>query len=90
VLSAFFGPNEVITVESDALPGVTRTFDSYQAVATEAGLSRIFAGQHTPLDDRAGQTLGRAVADFVLRQSSRPDFGLGLSTAAVLTPAAGY
>src|SRR5205823_6953484 len=45
VLSAFFGGNQdQIRVTSDVLPGVVRTFASYNDVATEAGLSRIFAG----------------------------------------------
>jgi hypothetical protein len=48
------------------LNGVTRTFGSFQAAANEAGLSRIFAGQHTRLDHQAGQRLGGQVAAFVL------------------------
>jgi hypothetical protein len=53
-------------VSSDADPGVTRTFGSFQAAANEATLSRIFAGQHTMIDLVAGQQLGHHVADFVL------------------------
>jgi hypothetical protein len=37
----------------------TRSFASLQAATDEAGLSRIFAGQHTLLDHHAGQALGR-------------------------------
>jgi hypothetical protein len=48
------------------LSGVTRTFGSFQSAANEAGLSRIFAGQHTRLDHQAGQLLGAQVAGFVL------------------------
>ena len=55
-----------LTVRSDADPGVTRTFGSFQAAANEATLSRIFAGQHTMIDLVAGQQLGRHVAGFVL------------------------
>jgi membrane-associated phospholipid phosphatase len=75
VLSAYFGNDQQIQVTSDALAGTTRTFDSYQAIATEAGRSRIFAGQHTPLDDVSGQTLGRNIAQFVMRGSKSADFG---------------
>jgi hypothetical protein len=57
-----------VTVTSDNLPGITRSFAGLQAAADEAGLSRIFAGQHTILDHQAGQTLGRQVAVFTLRQ----------------------
>jgi hypothetical protein len=70
VLSAFFGNRDQIRVTSDVLPGVVRNFASYNDVATEAGLSRIFAGQHTRLDHEAGLKLGHDVAQFVL-----PRFG---------------
>jgi membrane-associated phospholipid phosphatase len=70
VLSAYFGPHVDLTVSSDALAGVTRHFDSFQAAATEAGLSRIYAGQHTRLDHDAGVTLGTDVAHLVLNRST--------------------
>jgi len=70
VLSAYFGNQDQIRVTSDVLPGVVRTFASYNDVATEAGLSRIFAGQHTRLDHEAGLKLGHDIAQFVL-----PHFG---------------
>ena len=66
VLSSFFGDHDTITVTSEVLPGVVRTFGSYEDVAVEAGLSRIYAGQHTRLDDNAGLELGGDVAGFVL------------------------
>ncbi len=66
VLSAFFGNQDQIRVTSDVLPRVVRTFTSYNDVATEAGLSRIYAGQHTRIDVGAGSELGHAVAQFVL------------------------
>ena len=66
VLSAFFGNRDQIRVTSDVLPGPVRTFDSYADVVTEAGLSRIFAGQHTRIDHVAGLELGHDIAQFVL------------------------
>jgi hypothetical protein len=69
VLSSFYGPHEHLAVTSDGMPGVTRTFMSFQAAADEAGLSRILAGQHTRLDHVAGERLGRQVAEFVLDDS---------------------
>ena len=51
---------------SEALPGTTRTFDKFQDIADEAGLSRIFAGVHTRLDHDAGQKMGADVARVVL------------------------
>ena len=66
VLAAFYGPQQPVTVTTAADPGVTRGFASLAAAADEAGLSRIWAGQHTRLDHQAGQQLGRQVADRVL------------------------
>jgi membrane-associated phospholipid phosphatase len=82
VLSAFFEPSTHLTVSSDALPGVTRSFDGFQAAANQAGLSRIFAGVHTRIDHEAGQDLGRNVAGFVLERSGTEGFGLGESDGA--------
>src|SRR4029077_20414557 len=69
VLAAFFGNRDDIQVSSSALPGVVRTFERYSDVAAEAGLSRIFAGQHTRLDHQAVRQLGSDVARFVLRET---------------------
>jgi hypothetical protein len=66
VLSRHFGPREHIVVASESLPGTTRTFEKFQDIADEAGLSRIFAGVHTRLDHVAGQKLGGDLARFVL------------------------
>ena len=66
VLEAFYGGHEQVSVTSDGMPGVARMFSSFERAATEAGLSRIFAGQHTRLDHNAGQELGEQVARFVL------------------------
>jgi membrane-associated phospholipid phosphatase len=63
VLSAFDGSRLHLAI---TLNGVTRTFGSFQAAANEAGLSRIWAGQHTRLDHQAGERLGGQVAAFDL------------------------
>jgi membrane-associated phospholipid phosphatase len=75
VLAEFFGDADRISVTSDSLPGVVRTFDGYSAAASEAGLSRIYGGVHTRLDHVAGAQLGRDVAAFVLAASDAPGFG---------------
>jgi hypothetical protein len=73
VLSTFFGSDRFrFAVRSDALPGVTRTFRSFSAAAEEAGLSRIYAGQHFRTDHVAGLGLGRDVASYVLENVLRP------------------
>jgi hypothetical protein len=71
VLSSFFGNQDHINLTSDVLPGVVRTFASYSDVATEAGLSRIYAGQHTRIDIEVGSQLGQNVAQFVLQHIGR-------------------
>ncbi|MGW1158552.1 vanadium-dependent haloperoxidase [Streptomyces sp. NPDC002513] len=61
-LAGFHGARYHFAVTSK---GITRTFAGFQDAATEAWLSRIWSGQHTSLDNRAGQQLGTQVADFV-------------------------
>ena len=73
VLAAVFGNRDRIQVTSSALPGIVRTFNSYSDVATEAGLSRIFAGQHFRFDHVEGLELGHDVAQFVLHHSNQED-----------------
>jgi hypothetical protein len=55
-----------LSVTSEVLPGVVRSFDSFAAIENEASLSRIYAGQHFRTDENAGEKLGGAVADFVV------------------------
>ena len=55
-----------LTVTSEVLPGVTRTFESLSAAADEATLSRIFAGVHFRFDLTSGGQLGQRVADFIV------------------------
>jgi hypothetical protein len=72
VLASFFDDDQNFSVSSPALPGVTRSFTSFDAAAQEAGLSRIFSGQHTRLDHVAGLALGHDVAGFVLHNALLP------------------
>jgi membrane-associated phospholipid phosphatase len=72
VLGSFYGDHQSFSVTSTALPGVTRSFTSFAVAAQEAGLSRIFSGQHTRLDHVAGVKLGRQVAAFVLHNALLP------------------
>ncbi|MEK6441838.1 vanadium-dependent haloperoxidase [Pseudonocardia sp. T1-2H] len=74
-LTAFYGAHQAVAVTSAADPGVTRSFDSLAAAADEAGLSRIWAGQHTRIDHQAGQQLGGQVARLVLGDLHQPTTG---------------
>jgi hypothetical protein len=69
VLASFYGDHQHFSLTSPGLPGVTRSFTSFNAAAQEAGLSRIYAGQHTRLDHNAGVLLGNDVAGFVLHNA---------------------
>ena len=71
VLTAVFGDAQPVTVHFDALPGQTRGFASFYGAASEASLSRIWAGQHTTLDEDAGQRLGSHIARSALRYFDR-------------------
>jgi len=66
VLRANLGDAFVFDVTSESLPGVTRHFNRFSAAAEEAGLSRIYAGQHFRTDHIAGKGLGRQVAESVV------------------------
>jgi hypothetical protein len=70
VLTALYGDHVAFTVASPTLPGVTRSFDNFHDAATEAGLSRIYAGIHTRLDHQAGLTLGSQVGRDTLHALS--------------------
>jgi hypothetical protein len=72
VLESFYGNNEHFSVSSPALPGVTRSFDTFSGAVGEAGLSRIYAGVHTRIDHEAGLKLGNQVAAFVLHNALLP------------------
>jgi len=65
VLSFYFGDQFTFDVTSESLAGVTRHFTSFSAAAEEAGLSRIYAGQHFRTDHIAGKRLGRQVAESI-------------------------
>lgn len=77
VLAGFYGANQPVQVTAKADPGVTRSFTTLAAAADEAGLSRIWAGQHTRIDHQAGQQLGNQVAVAVLHAfpTTRPNAG---------------
>src|SRR5260221_250690 len=66
VLATFFGNKDQIRATSDVLPGVVATYTSYSDVATDAGLSRLYSGNHTRIAVDAGYTLGNNVAQFVI------------------------
>src|SRR6266496_1758064 len=65
VLGFYFGNQFHFDVTSESLAGVTRHFTSFSTAAEEAGLSRIYAGQHFRTDHIAGKGLGGQVAESI-------------------------
>lgn len=66
VLTSLFGPSYHFITGSKGLPGVTRSFDSFDAAAAEAGQSRIYGGIHFQFDNQNGLASGHALAQFVV------------------------
>jgi membrane-associated phospholipid phosphatase len=66
VLKFYFGDRFAFDVTSESLQGVKRHFTSFSAAAQEAGLSRIYAGQHFRTDHIAGKGLGGKVAESIV------------------------
>jgi len=68
LLSAFFGSDDAsFSVASETSAVAERSFTSFKAAATEAGLSRTYIGHHYRFDDIAGQAQGRQIADHVFK-----------------------
>ncbi len=70
VLTAVFGDNYSFTASSVGLPGVTRTFTSFEQAADEAGMSRIYGGIHFLFSDTAALTAGSDLGAYVLQTFS--------------------
>jgi hypothetical protein len=68
-LASIYGNDFAFDVTSTALAGVKRSFSSFTEAADEATVSRIYNGNHTRIDQVAGENLGRDVAQFVLRSA---------------------
>jgi len=71
-LAFVLGDNFNFDVTSEVEPGVLRHFTSFSAAAQEAGLSRIFAGQHFRFDHVAGLLQGQQVSDLIEKTTLLP------------------
>src|SRR5205807_1214981 len=72
VLQAFFGDSGVYTLDSELLPGVLHTYDSFAGAADEAFVARIYGGIHFRTACRDGHTVGVAVGNYVLANALLP------------------
>jgi len=70
ILSDTFGDNTAFTVTSDVRPG-TRSFSSFSSAVAEIADARVFGGIHLRTSCVRGNTLGRAVANYVSRHAMR-------------------
>ena len=93
ILTHGFGSQVSFATDSLSLPGVQRSFTSFQQAADEAGRSRIYGGIHYAFSNQDGLAAGRALAQYVLNLFSvssdelpprivieRPDVGLVTNT----------
>jgi hypothetical protein len=71
VLASIFGDNTSFTVTSESHPG-TRSFSSFSSAVSEIADARVFGGIHFRTSCDLGNTLGRAVANFVATHAMRP------------------
>jgi membrane-associated phospholipid phosphatase len=67
ILTSLFGSDYAFSAGSDGLPGVTRSFSSFEAAAAEAGQSRIYGGIHFQFDNQGGLASGKALGQFVFQ-----------------------
>jgi hypothetical protein len=71
VLTVLIGDDYHFTVGAESVP-YTRSFDSFNAAAAEAGQSRIYGGIHYQFDNQAAQASGHAVGQYVVENFLRP------------------
>ncbi len=66
VLTALLGDDVSFTSESAGLPGVQRSFTSFNQAADEAGRSRVYGGIHFEFSNQDGLAIGRQIGESVL------------------------
>ena len=66
ILAAAFGENTAFSVTSEIRPG-TRSYASFSEAIAEIADARVFGGIHLRSSCARGNSLGRAVADYVMR-----------------------
>jgi len=58
-----------IDLKSSFVPGAVRHFDTFEAIAAEVDMARIWGGIHTRHADEQGHVIGQNVAGYVLANS---------------------
>jgi len=70
ILAAIFGENTAFSLTSEIRPG-TRSYASFPEAIAEIADARVFGGIHLRSSCARGNSLGRAVADYVSRHAMR-------------------
>ncbi len=69
ILADFYHTDNIhFTLTSDMLPGVTRSYDSFSAAATECAWSRVWLGVHFSFDSLEGLTIGDELGNNIYHQ----------------------
>jgi hypothetical protein len=76
VLADYFGEDSPFTLESEALPGVTRSYTDFGSAADEANDSRVYGGIHFRSACRDGRVAGNSVGSYVAANVAQPVNGL--------------
>ena len=66
------GPGSLLVITDSADPKVTRSFDSFSAMADETRLVRIWGGIHFRYTLEVSDVMGRRVAEYLVANSMRP------------------
>ncbi len=74
VMRDYFGDNVSFTAHTEDAnaAGVTRSFSSFSAAATEDGFSRLYLGVHYRWDTEQGLAAGGSVGDYAFQHALRP------------------
>ena len=70
VLQAAFGDSGPFTLDSEILPGVLHSFNSFAAAADEAFVARIYGGIHFRSSCQDGHDLGVSVGNYILANAA--------------------
>jgi PAP2 superfamily len=72
IMKAYFGPNHAFTTTSPTVPGVTRSYDDFDAYTAEGVEARILGGMHFRSSLEEGARQGKRVANWVLEHYLTP------------------
>lgn len=82
VLSDFFGEDYIFNTTSPELPGVVRSYDSFEEAGLEASLSRIYGGLHYRFTHEVSLEQGGMLGEYVVQNALLPTDSLNAVNAA--------